>query len=309
MNNKPKVTFIPATTPPSIPDKKVVIYARVSSNSTEQLKALSYQISNLTQTVSNHPGWKLRDIFIDVHTSKVGSSREQFLRLMHDARMGLIDIVLSTTITRFGRDSVEVLSSLNSLRACDVRVIFENDGLDSFKTGSSFLIDIYAAIAQAENESRSSAIKWGHERLAEQGKSKFYNRPTYGYTNTEDGLLKIVPAQAEHVKLIFHLYLFGCSILGIIRELKSRNIKSPTGKDSWNKRSIDTMLSNEKYTGRVIIMKNDPYTPSYEYKNHHEGIISEEIFAAVQYQKEQRSNMEDGKRKSSKYSSKKKSGK
>ncbi len=94
-----------------------------------------------------------------------------------------------------------------------------------------------------------------------------------------------------------------------MHEIKARNIKSPTGKDSWNKRSIDTMLSNEKYTGRVIIMKNDPYTPSYEYKNHHEGIISEEIFAAVQYQKEQRCNMEDGKRKSSKYSSKKKSGK
>ncbi|MFI3207911.1 MAG: recombinase family protein [Eubacteriales bacterium] len=113
----------------------------------------------------NHPGWKLKDIFIDVHTSTVGSTREQFLRLMNDARIGLIDIVLSTTISRFG----------------------------------------------------------------------------------------------------------------IIRELKSRNIKSPTGKDSWNKRSIDTMLSNEKYTGRVILMKKDPYTPSYEYKNHHEGIISEEI--------------------------------
>jgi len=93
------------------------------------------------------------------------------------------------------------------------------------------------------------------------------------------------------------------SILKIIRELKKRDIKSPTGKDTWYKRTIDTMLINEKYTDHVVLLKNNEGTPSYEFKDHHEPIISEEIFQTVQFEKSKRSNVETGKRKSKKYSS------
>lgn len=305
MEQDKKVTFIPATNPPKKNDKIVVIYARESSNSTEQLRALSSQISRLTQKVANHQGWKLYDIFLEISTSKVGSSREQFNRMHAEAYAGLIDIVLSTTISRFGRNAEEVIKSLRTLKACDVRVIFEEDGLDSFKDSDTLMIELYAAIAQTENENRSESIKWGHEKRVQQGQSKLYNRKTYGYKNDTNGNLKIVPSQSDTVKLIFSLYLSGLSILGIIRELEIRDIKSPTGKDTWNKRSIDTMLSNEKYTGRVILLKNND-TQSYEYKDHHDGIISEEIFSAVQSEKAKRSNISNGKRKTSKYSSKKK---
>ncbi|MFI3201910.1 MAG: recombinase family protein [Eubacteriales bacterium] len=235
----------------------------------------------------------------------MGASREQFNRLHAEAYAGLIDIVFSTTIARFGRDAKEVIESLRILRACDVRVIFEEDGLDSYNDSDTLMIELYAAIAQAENENRSESIKWGYEKRAKQGESKLYNRKTFGYKNDNEGNLEIVPAQADTVKLIFSLYLSGLSILRIIRELKNRDIKSPTGKDSWNKRSIDTMLSNEKYTGRVILLKNND-TCCYEYKDHHESIISEDIFSAVQSEKVKRSNIENGKRKSSKYSSKSK---
>lgn len=305
MANNREVTVIPATIPPMKADKMVVIYARESSSSVEQLKALSAQISKLTQKVANHEGWKLYDIFLDIHTSKTGSSREQFKRLHSQAYSGLIDIVISSTIARFGRNAEEVIEFLRTLRACDVRFIFVNDGLDSFKDSDTLMIELFAALAQAENENRSEAIRWGHEKRASQGQSKLYNRKAYGYQNDSEGNLIIDEYQAENVRLIFSLYLSGLSLLGIIRELERRSIQTPKGKGSWSKRSIDTMLSNEKYTSRVILLKDKDNTPSYVFKEHHEAIISEEIFEKVQLEKHRRSNVENGKRKSSKYTSKK----
>lgn len=304
MDKDKKVTILPATMPPKKSDKIVVIYARESSNTAEQLRALSSQISKLTQKVANHEGWKLYDIFLDIHTSKTGSTREHFNRLHAQAYAGLIDIVISTTIARFGRNAEEVIEFLRILRACDVQVVFVDDGLDSFKDSDTLMIELFAALAQAENENRSESIKWGHEKRARQGESKLYNRKTYGYQNDSQGNLIIDEDQAKSVKLIFSLYLSGFSILNIIRELKKREIKSPTGKDTWYKRTIDTMLSNEKYTGRVVLLKNNKDAPSYEFKDHHEPIVSEKIFQAVQLEKSKRSNVENGKRKSTKYSSK-----
>lgn len=305
MESNRKVTVIPATISPKKTDKMVVIYARESSSTAEQLRALSVQLSRLTQKVANHEGWKLYDIFLDVHTSKTGSSREQFNRLHAQAYSGIIDIVISTTISRFGRNAEEVIEFLRILRACEVRVIFVDDGLDSFKDSDTLMIELFAALSQAENNNRSEAIRWGHEKRARQGQSKFYNRKVYGYKNDSKGNLIIDEYQAENVKLIFSLYLARLSLLKIIRELEKRKIKSPKEKETWSKRSIDTMLSNEKYTGRVILLKNNNSAPSYEFKEHHEAIISEEIFEEVQLEKQRRSNIENGNRKSSKFSSKK----
>jgi len=134
--------------------------------------------------------------------------------------------------------------------------------------------------------------------------SKFYDRPAFGYEKGTDGSLIIVEKQADVVRLIFKLYLSGKSFIGIVNELASQEIKSPTGKDTWSKRTIDTMLSNEKYTGKVILLKSDDTTPSYQFENHHEPIISDAMFDAVQFEKEKRTNIENGKRKSTKYSSK-----
>ena len=202
-------------------------------------------------------------------------------------------------------DAEEVIEFLRILRACEVRVIFVDDGLDSFKDSDTLMIELFAALSQAENNNRSEAIRWGHEKRARQGQSKFYNRKVYGYKNDSKGNLIIDEYQAENVKLIFSLYLARLSLLKIIRELEKRKIKSPKEKETWSKRSIDTMLSNEKYTGRVILLKNNNSAPSYEFKEHHEAIISEEIFEEVQLEKQRRSNLENGNRKSSKFSSKK----
>jgi site-specific DNA recombinase len=168
----------------------------------------------------------------------------------------LIEIVLTKSISRFGRDTVEILDALHRLRALGVRVIFEQEVLDTADTDNDLMISIIESIVQAENESRSENIKWGIKQRAAQGTSKLYNKKCYGYYNDEDDNLAIDEKEAKNVRLIYNLYLQGKSVLGIVKELKQLGIKSPTGKATWPKRTIDVMLSNEKYTGTVRLPDN-----------------------------------------------------
>jgi hypothetical protein len=170
------------------------------------------------------------------------------------------------------------------------------------------MISIIEGIAQAENESRSDNIKWGIKQRAAQGTSKLYNRKCYGYKNDADGSLIIDDEEAKNVKLIFDLYLHGKSIIGIVKELERLGIKSPTGKEKWCKRTIDVMLSNEKYKGNVRLLDDGKHESYYLSENNNPAIISKEMFQAVQLEKQRRSNVTKGKdgnkRKSIKYSSK-----
>lgn len=152
-----KVRVIPANT--NEPVKHVVIYARVSSNNMEQLNSLKAQISGLTKFVSGHNNWKLVDIHIDIASSKKGSVRPAFNQMIEECRAGLTDIVVVKNISRLGRDTVEVLNAINSLREADVRIIFKQEELDTATVGSSLLISTIEACTQAENESRSANIK------------------------------------------------------------------------------------------------------------------------------------------------------
>jgi len=122
---------------------------------------------------------------------------------------------------------------------------------------------VIESIAQAENELRSDNIKWGIKQRAAQGTSRLYNRKCYGYYNDENGNLVIDEKEANNVRIIFNLYLQGKSVLGIVKELELLGIKSPTGKATWPKRSIDVMLSNEKYMGNVRVLDNGKYESYY----------------------------------------------
>lgn len=224
-----KVRVIPANT--NEPMKHVVIYARVSSNTLDQLESLKAQISGLTKFVSGHNNWKLVDIHIDIASAKKDSSRPAFHQMIEECKAGLTDIVVVKSISRLGRDTVEVLDAINTLRESQVRIIFKQEELDTLTVGSSLLISTIEACTQAENETRSANIKWGIKQRASNGSLGFYCRKCYGYDKDENGNLIINKEQAEVVKLIFDLYLGGKSILGIVEELKDRNIKSPTGKD------------------------------------------------------------------------------
>jgi site-specific DNA recombinase len=166
-------------------------------------------------------------------------------------------------------------------------------------------LSILEAVAQADSESRRQNIRWGIRRGFERGNSKFYNLKCYGYINASDGNIIKDEDQSKVVQIIYELYINGYSILAIIRYLKEECIKSPTGKDHWAKRKIDTMLSNEKYTSNVVVGK----TYGLEYPNNnrkinkgefqkylsmdcHFPIISQELFDKVQLEKARRSNIQ-----------------
>ncbi|WP_337483974.1 recombinase family protein [Porcipelethomonas sp.] len=308
MPNNPKVHYIPANPPKR--EKRVGIYCRVSTNSMEQIQSLTIQVSHLTRLTATVPQWLLSDVYMDIATSKTGSSRKEFNRMLEDCKSHKLEIVITKDVSRFGRDTVEVLDAFNQLRTLGVRVIFEGNSLDTANTSSDLMVAVIESIAQAENESRSENIKWGIKQRAAEGTSKLYDRKCYGYKHNENGHLVIDEETAKNVKLIYDLYLSGQSVVGIIKELAKRKILSPKGKENWNKRSIEWILSNEKYTGNVELLKSSKSEVHYLASGSHPAIISKEVFEMVQMEKGRRSNVvrdENGvvKRKDSKYSSKK----
>ena len=306
MPNNPKVHYIPANPPKR--EKRVGIYCRVSTNSMEQLQSLTAQVSHLTRLTATVPQWLLSDVYMDIATSKTGSSRKEFNRMLKDCKSHKLEIVITKDVSRFGRDTVEVLDAFNQLKVLGVRVIFEGNSLDTANTDSDLMVAVMESIAQAENESRSENIRWGIKQRAATGTSKLYDRKCYGYKHDENGHLVIDEEKAKNVKLIFDLYLNGQSVVGIIKELERQKILSPTGKVKWCKRTIDVMLSNEKYTGDVELLKSGKSEIHYLASGNNPAIISKEVFEAVQLEKKRRSNVtknENGsQRKSEKYSSK-----
>ena len=173
MPNKPNVYYIP---PKPTREKRVGIYCRVSTNNMDQLQSLTAQISHLTRLTASMLQWILVDAYIDIATSKTGSSRKEFNRMLDDCRSRKLDIVITKNISRFGRDTVEILDAINQLKALGIRVIFEQEELDTANTDSDLMIAIIESFAQAENEARSENIKWGIKQRAAIGTSKFYNR-------------------------------------------------------------------------------------------------------------------------------------
>lgn len=277
----------------------------------EQLQSLTAQVSHLTRLTATVPQWLLSDVYMDIATSKTGSLRKEFNRMLEDCKSHKLEVVITKDVSRFGRDTVEVLDAFNQLKALGVRVIFEGNSLDTANTSSDLMVAVIESIAQAENESRSENIKWGIKQRAATGTSKLYDRKCYGYKHNENGHLVIEEEKAKNVKLIYDLYLSGQSVVGIIKELSKRKILSPKGKENWNKRSIEWILSNEKYTGDVELLKSSKSEVHYLASGSHPAIISKEVFEAVQVEKGRRSNVvkdENGtvKRKSEKYSSKRK---
>jgi site-specific DNA recombinase len=304
----PKIWYIPARNDRL--EKKVGIYCRVSTNEKEQLYSLAAQISALTRAVANVSQWRLADVFIDIASAKGEIPRREFERLLRECEAHNISVVLTKSISRFGRDTVETLSAINKLKAAGVRIIFEQENLDTDEVDSNLMISVMESLAQAENESRSGNIRLGLAMRAANGTSGLYKRKLYGYTKDKDGELVIDDEQAKVVRDIFSWYLDGASVLGIIKKLSNAGIPSPTGKGTWSKRSIEKMLENEKYTGTVTLLDSATQEYRYQMKDCHPPIITESEFRAVQEEKKKRSNIvigNDGKHRSSrKYSSKKK---
>ena len=303
-----KIWYIPARNDRL--EKKVGIYCRVSTNEKEQLYSLAEQVSALTRAVSNVSQWRLADVFIDIASAKGEVPRREFERLIRECEAHNISVVLTKSISRFGRDTVETLEAVRKLKSAGVRVIFEGEGIDTDEHDSEMLISVMESFAQAENESRSDNIRMGLSMRAANGTSGLYKKRLYGYKKDVNGELIIDKEQAKVVRNIFRWYLDGASVLGIIKKLAEAGIPSPSGKEKWNKRAIETMLVNEKYAGTVTLLDSVSQEYAYQMKECIPPIITESEFRAVQEEKTKRSNVvtdENGfHRSTTKYSSKKK---
>ena len=302
--------------------KRVGVYCRVSTGIQEQLHSLASQISYFTQLILNRRGWLLHDFYIDVSCGAKMGGRDAFLRMLDDCKNQRVDTIITKSVSRFGRNTEEALIALRELRNAGVEIIFEMEDIYTSAGDSEQMISILESVAQAENETRSEDIRWGNKRRAANGTSGFFRRRCYGYRNNKNGDLEIFPDEAATIRFIFEAYLNGASLNMIQRGLHERGTPSPTGKETWCKRSIDELLSNEKYCGDVMLMKtfraggigskrkrNDGQADKYLALSNHPLIIDKEAFEAVQTEKARRSNIErteaGTKRKTERYSAKK----
>lgn len=303
--------------------KKVGIYCRVSSSSSGQLHSLADQASGLTRYVYRQPMMVAADIFLDVASGSNVVNRPEFQRLLQSAQNGKINYVVTKAVSRFGRSTEDVLVATRALKERGVEVYFDDQEFGSFNPEAEQLIALYCSVAEGENKSHSEDVRWGLKRHAENGTSKLYNKPCYGYRQNNDGDLEIVEEEAVIVRRVYAMYLSGMSLVKIKAALENDNIPSPTGKEQWSKHTLDFMLTNTKYYGTSIIFKT--HTPEYKVKRrvndgeveryasegNNKAIIPEDIFSKVQEERSRRSNVEVGedgvkKRKSTKYSAKKK---
>lgn len=282
---------------------RVAAYCRVSTDEEEQLNSYEAQIAYYTETIAKNPSWIFAGIYADEGiTGTMTSKRKNFLRLMNDCEKGKIDMILTKSISRFARNTVDSLSWVRKLRAMNIGVYFEEQAIDSLKTENEMLIGLFSVIAQAESENISANVKWGIRQSMKNGKY-CSNFNCYGYKRGDNGVPEIVPEQAEVVRLIFDKYLDGDSVDQIKAYLESSNFKTLKEKSIWDKKTIRSMLQNEKYVGDLILQKtyrtdclskktkmNRGELPKYLVSNNHPAIIDRIKFNNVQIELARRSS-------------------
>lgn len=284
---------------------RVAIYCRVSTETEIQQHSLGVQKAYHENYIRAHENFVLVGMYIETASGVSIKKRKQFKAMMRACKKKKIDLIITKSISRFARNALDFLQTIRELKDLGVDVIFESEQIRLSEERSEFMMAIYAAIMQEESISKSNSTKWGTTARFASGDSKLANRICYGYKHDQDGKLIIDVKTSKNVVLIFDLYLRGYSLSGIGKELKRRGIKTPTGKENWTSVAIDKILSNEKYTGNVILQKT--YVPDvlekkqtknigqrkrYLYENNHLGFIPKEIFEKVQEEKKRRSNVE-----------------
>ena len=215
--------------------------------------------------------------------------------MIRQCKQGKIDIVLTKSISRFARNTVDCLNYVRALKELGIAVIFEKENMNTLEIDSEILITMLGAFAQSESESISANVRWGKRQAMKEGKAIINYKHLYGYRKGADGKPEIVPEQAEIVRKIYDLFLSGTPIRGILEYLNANSIPNISGESQWAKNAVNSILTNEKYCGDVLLQKtyiddcinkkvkrNTGQLPMYLVQNHHEGIISRETFDAAQ---------------------------
>ena len=225
------------TTAPADYELRVAAYCRVSTIREEQLGSLENQIAYYTHYISDKPGWRLVSAYYDRASGMRVSKRPGYQRMLKDCAKGKIDLILVKSVSRFGRDALEVIRRARKLKEMGIDVYFETGGINTM-TADNIILDTYAAFSQAESQALSDNIKFGIRQRMRSGKTVLNHTQSLGYTKGKDGVLSIVPEEAEVVKKIYDLYLQGNGVRKIKRYLENNGIKTVTGKAEWTPRPL-----------------------------------------------------------------------
>lgn len=295
-----RIVMIPAKAPEEIKKAakclKVAAYCRVSTDDKEQKTSYEAQIQYYTNKINKNPDWQMAGIFADEGiTGTQAKKRPQFLKMIRLCRQGKIDVILTKSLSRFARNTVDSLNYIRELKMLGIAVISEKENINTLTAESEMLITIMSCFAQAESESISKNVSWGVRQSFKSGNVPMQYKKLLGYKKGENDLPEIIPEEAEIVKEIFRSYLDGMSLKQIADSLNSRGIKTKHKQTTWQTELVKSVLVNEKYTGDALLQKtyitdcitkksrkNNGELPMYLVKNHHEPIISRADFNRVQ---------------------------
>lgn len=269
---------------------RVAAYARVSTDSAEQLASLSAQKEHYDRYIKSNPEWEYAGLYYDEGiTGTKLDKRDGLLRLIADCENGLIDYIIVKSISRFSRNTVDSLETVRHLCEIGVFIYFEKEKIDTGKMEGELLLSILSSLAESESRSISENGIWGIQKRFQNG-TYIISYPPYGYEN-KNGKMVIVPEQAEIIRWMFKEMAAGKAANTIARELNEKGI--PSKKNSkWNSSAVSSMIRNEKYTGDVLLQKtytddrfnrhvNRGEKNQYYIENHHEPIVSHEEYEAA----------------------------
>ena len=271
--------------------KRVAAYARVSSDKDAQLHSLSAQVSYYNSYIGSREDWEFAGVYADEALTGTKDNRPEFQRMLADCRDGKIDMIITKSITRFARNTVTLLATIRELRDLGIDVYFEKENIHTLSADGELMITLLAAYAQEESFSVSENQKWRIRKMFEQGRPN--TGRMLGY-RLKDGVLEIVPEEAEIVKMIFDDYLSGMGRNLIVKKLIRMGVPTLSG-GQWRESTVLGILTNEKYTGDMLLQKtysvdhltkkqmiNHGERRRYYIENSHEPIIDKETFTKVQ---------------------------
>ena len=285
--------------------KRVAAYCRVSTDSEEQLTSYQNQMRVYTEMIAANKEWEFAGLYADEGISGTrADKRPEFQRMIRDCHNGKIDYIITKSVSRFARNTVECLEYVRSLKAQGIGIFFEEQNIDTLKNESELYLVIYAGFAQSESESISKHITWTYRKNFEDGKVSFQYKRLLGYRKGEDGKPEIVPEEAAIVERIYEMFLAGQPVKMIAQTLQAEKIEIPGKNLSFSKNMIMNILRNEKYCGDCILQKtvtvdcisktrkaNQGEAPMYIVENNHPAIISREVFNRAQEELSRRNSL------------------
>ena len=300
-----KVITIPATrsrytaAPINSRDKrKVAGYARVSTDHEEQQTSYEAQVDYYTNYIKGREDWEFVSVYTDEGISATSTTkRDGFNKMVADALDGRIDLIITKSVSRFARNTVDSLTTIRKLKEHKVECYFEKENIWTFDSKGELLLTIMSSLAQEESRSISENVTWGQRKRFADGKVTVPFKRFLGYDRGEDGNLVINEEQAAVVRRIYGMFLQGRSPFAIAKVLTEEGIPTPGGKTNWSGSTVRSILTNEKYKGDALLQKvytvdflskkkkvNEGEVPQYYVENNHDAIIDPAVFEAVQKQ-------------------------